>query len=105
MSGSIVIASLGDGLPRGIQSILLLYDTGLRLRPENASGGTNPPGRKTRKSLKWSTGLPRSIDSDPADMFTAACAVARRVTFDIALAFLVADVPTSSFLPYSPGSR
>src|SRR5579872_6474809 len=27
MSGSIVMASFGDGLPRGIQSILLQYDT------------------------------------------------------------------------------
>jgi hypothetical protein len=26
-SGSIVIASFGEGLPRGIQSLLLQYDT------------------------------------------------------------------------------
>ena len=30
MSGSIVIASFGDGLPRGMKSILLQYDTARR---------------------------------------------------------------------------
>src|SRR5260221_6449189 len=32
MSGSMVTVSLGDGLPRGIQSILLQYDTARRRR-------------------------------------------------------------------------
>src|SRR5436309_499394 len=43
MSGSIVIASFGDGLPRGIQSILLQYDSARR-KHRMARSARSAPG-------------------------------------------------------------
>src|SRR5438045_2957790 len=87
MSGCIVMATFGDGLPRGIQIILLRYDTAL-------------PHRRARCSATGQVGKPACPDHAQTGSWTARI-VRRKINFSFADRSLATDDQTA-FTPNRP---